>query len=60
MRLHQPDYHVHILLMLHQVSVVEHVVGFAHARRSANVDAQLGGFLLFLEDDLSHQPTSTG
>ena len=61
MRFHQADHHVHALLMLHQVGVVEHVVGLAHAGRRANVDAQLGGFRRLLELDLRHaQPTSTG
>ena len=52
--LHQADHHIHALLMLHQVGVVQHVVGLAHARRRADVDAQLGGFRLFFEDDLGH------
>ena len=55
MRLHQADHHIHALLMLHQVGVVQHVVGLAHAGRRANVDAQLCGFLGFLELDLGHR-----
>ena len=44
------------------MGVVEHVVGFAHAGRRADVDAQLGGFLLCFRDLISAiaQPTSTG
>jgi hypothetical protein len=40
MRLDQADHDIHALLA-HQVGVVEHVKGLAHARRGANVDAQL-------------------
>jgi hypothetical protein len=57
----QADHHIHALLVLHQVGVVEHVVGFAHARRGADVDAEFGGFLLaFQLISAMAQPTSTG
>ena len=37
-RFHQTDYHIHALLALQQ-GVVQHVVGFAHARSGAEIDA---------------------
>ena len=46
-RLDQADDDIDALLVLMQVGVVEHVVGFAHAGRGADVDAQLGGFRCF-------------
>ena len=54
MRLHQANHYIHILLVQHQVGVVEQVVGFANTRRRANVDAQPGRFLLFFEDNFGH------
>ncbi len=53
-RLHQADDDIDALLVLHAVGIVEHVVGLAHARRGAEIDAQLGGFRLLFQNDLSH------
>jgi hypothetical protein len=36
------------------VSIVEHVVGLADAGRGAEVDAQLGGFLVAFDLDFGH------
>ena len=54
-RFHQADDDIDALLVLHAVGVVEHVVGFAHAGRGAEVDAQFGGFRLLFQYDLCHR-----
>ena len=53
--LHQADDDIFAALRSHQVGIVQHLVGFAHARRSAQVDAQLGGLRLALKNDLGHR-----
>jgi hypothetical protein len=54
MGFHQADYDVNSQLVLHPVGIIEHVVGFAHARRSAEINTQLGGFRLLFQNDLGH------
>ena len=51
---HQANHHIHALLILHPVSIVEHVIGLAHSRRGSDVYAKPGGFLLSLQFDLCH------
>ncbi len=56
MRLHKADNHIDALLT-HDARIVQHVIGFAHARRRADIDTQLGRLGLLVQLELSHRLT---